>query len=208
MRCRHSRGPGRIGRLAREWRLDRNPLRRTTDRAETILIAALLTLILAAAPFAGMLAAHLAEAGSLRQLRTERANFRQVRAVLLHAPVNMLGGFPYGAAMTAEADARWTAPDGQVRSDVVAVPSTAEAGGTVLLWTDQAGNVVTPFQATQIAARSDLASGAAITALVVMFVLAATAVRWTLNKRRLAAWEVGWQKTGPLWTRRPNSDRE
>ena len=45
-------GVARLGRFVRERRFDRNPLRRTTDRVETAVLAVLVAVFLAGAPFA------------------------------------------------------------------------------------------------------------------------------------------------------------
>jgi hypothetical protein len=44
----------RLRRSIRRWRFDRNPLRRTTDRAETAVHAVLVIAFLAGAPFAAL----------------------------------------------------------------------------------------------------------------------------------------------------------
>jgi hypothetical protein len=49
-------GTSWLARLLRGRRLDRNPLRRGSDRAETVVLAALLAAFLAAAPFAAQAA--------------------------------------------------------------------------------------------------------------------------------------------------------
>ena len=70
-----------LARLLRGRRLDRNPLRRGSDRAETIVIGALLAAFLAAAPFA----AHAAgcSGGKRNGWRTGRGGARGDRACRL-----------------------------------------------------------------------------------------------------------------------------
>ena len=57
----------RLGRLVRGRRLDRNPLRRACDRAETVVLGALIAGFLAAAPFAAHAAGNWAYAASARE---------------------------------------------------------------------------------------------------------------------------------------------
>ena len=47
-------GATRLSRFVRGQRLDRNPLRRATDRAETIVLTVLVILLLAGGPFAAL----------------------------------------------------------------------------------------------------------------------------------------------------------
>jgi hypothetical protein len=60
----------RLGRLVRGRRLDRNPLRRACDRAETVVLGALIAGFLAAAPFAAHAAGNWAYAASAREALT------------------------------------------------------------------------------------------------------------------------------------------
>ena len=72
-----------LARLLRGRRLDRNPLRRASDRAETIVIGALLAAFLAAAPFAAHAAGAWGHDSAARQAQAQRASLVQVTATLL-----------------------------------------------------------------------------------------------------------------------------
>jgi hypothetical protein len=72
-----------LARLLRGRRLDRNPLRRGSDRAETIVIGALLAAFLAAAPFAAHAAGAWGHDSAARQAQAQRASLVQVTATLL-----------------------------------------------------------------------------------------------------------------------------
>ena len=74
-----------LARLLRGRRLDRNPLRRGSDRAETVVLGALLAAFLAAAPFAAHAAGSWAHASAVREAQAQRASLRQVTATLLRA---------------------------------------------------------------------------------------------------------------------------
>lgn len=188
----------RLARLIRGLRLDRNPLRRGSDRAGTVIGAALLAAVAAATPFAAHAAAGWMHASSLRDLQAQRTSFRHVRAVLLDKPVTVQA---WDTAF-AQADCRWTAPDGHVVTELVVVPAGATAGSTVLVWTNHSGQLVTPLQPAQIQSRDRMAAGAAVTVVLVTAGLAGLAVRRGLNRRRMAAWEADWLATGPRWTSR------
>ncbi len=100
-----------LARLVRGWRLDRNPLRRGCDRAETVALGALLVVFLAAVPFAAQAAGSWAYAVSGREAQAQRAALHQVPATLTQAsspPAFYLGAgpVPFGTG------ARWRAPPG------------------------------------------------------------------------------------------------
>ena len=208
MRLRQGPRTTWIGRFACGWRPDRNPLRRASDRAETAILAVLLAAFLGSAPFVALAASNWANGLSQREQQTQQATYRQVRAVLLQAPLNPAAVVGYGVALLPEAAARWTAPDGQERTGLVTVPGTATKGSTVLVWTDPSGQLVAPLLQTEIAARASLAAATAVAVLAVTLTLVSVMVRRALNRHRLADWEADWLATGPHWTSRPNSDRE
>jgi hypothetical protein len=81
----------RLGRLLRGRRIDRNPLRRGSDRAETAVVGLLLAAFLAGAP----LAAHAA--GSWAYIASAREQHVQ-QALLYQAPAAALAFVPPGTA--------------------------------------------------------------------------------------------------------------
>src|SRR5690348_16952247 len=104
-----------LARLLRGRRLDHNPLRRGSDRAETVVLGALLAAFLAGAPLVAHAAGSWADATYGREAQDQRAVLRQVPATLLQTPptVTALSGagvIPLGV------NARWRAPDGQLRT--------------------------------------------------------------------------------------------
>ena len=74
-----------LGRVLRGRRLDRNPLRRRSDRVETAMLGLLLAAFLAGAPFAAHAAGSWAYAPSVRQAQVQRASLHHVPATLLEA---------------------------------------------------------------------------------------------------------------------------
>ncbi len=133
-------GTCRLARLIRGRRLDRNPLRRGSDRAETVVLAALLAAFLAIAPFAAHAAGSWAYATSAREAQAQRAALRQVPATLLQAPSHVTS-YPGAGYVSLVVDARWRAPDGQVRTGILFPPFGATAGSTVPVWVDRAGQL-------------------------------------------------------------------
>lgn len=72
-----------FSKLTRGWRLDGNPLRRTSDRLETCLLGGLFAASVAAAPFAAQAAFHWADAGALQAEHAQEAARHQVKAELM-----------------------------------------------------------------------------------------------------------------------------
>ena len=180
-----------LGRLLRARRLDRNPLRRGSDRAETAMLGVLLTAFLASAPFVAHAAGSWTYTTSAREAQAQQETLHQVRATLLQPAAWSIseGG--------AEAQARWKAPDGQTRTGQVFVLSGAPAGSTVMIWTDQAGQLTdSPLQHSQVTGRADVARVLAVAALAVTLIVVGWAARWALDRRRLAAWGAEWLAIG------------
>jgi hypothetical protein len=198
MRSRTSR----LARLVRGRRLDRNPLRRACDRAETVVLGALLVGFFAAAPFAAHAAGSWAYAASAREAQAQRATLRQVPAMLLQAP-SQAASYPDAGTVPLGISARWQAPDGQVRTGELFVPSGATAGSTVPVWVDRAGRLADPpLSPTQLATRAQLAAELATGALAIGLAVAGWLTRRALDRRRMAAWDADWLATGPRWSPR------
>jgi hypothetical protein len=188
------------GRLLRELWPDRNPLRRTSDRVAAAIVAGALAAFLVGAPLLALFASRWAGAAALQVGRAQQSSWRQVPAVLL-ASAGPAAGIGVGGVMRPEAPARWTAPDWQVRTGLLPVPASAQAGGTVRVWVDAAGRPTgPPLRHEQAIGQALLAAVAAPLGLgAVLLATAALAIR-AVNRHRLAAWAADWQATAPRWT--------
>jgi hypothetical protein len=191
----------RARRAARRLGLDGNPLRRRTDRIATWLAAQFLVVVLIGVPLSGVLAFTWAGRAGAAELRAERS-WREVPAVLLRSvPVSgSVAGSVFGYSWV---PARWTAPDGRVRSGDIPVEVGLSAGRTVPMWVDATGTPTdVPLTHRAVLARAATAATvAALLLLIVLFCLAAVG-RWLLDRRRLADWELAWSIVGPQWTKR------
>lgn len=187
----------RIGRLLHGRRFDRNPLRRGSDRVETAILGLLLAAFLAGAPFAAHAAGSWAHAASVHQVRVQQTQRHQVTATLLQDA-------PAWSVYTApDTLARWRAPDGQVRTGGLFAPGGAKAGSTMTIWVTQTGQLTDPpLPSSQIADRTRLAEGAAVGVLAVTAIVIWWLARWSLDRRRMAAWDADWLASGPHWTSR------
>jgi hypothetical protein len=191
-----------LARLVRGRRLDRNPLRRGSDRVETAVLGALLAGFLAAAPFAAHTAGSWAYATSAREAQAQRATLRQVPATLLQAPPQTTS-YPGAGAVPMGVGARWRAPDGQERTGELIVPAGATAGSTVPVWVDRAGRLAgPPLSHVQLVTRAQLAAELAAGVLAIALITATWLTRRILDRRRIAAWDADWLATGPQWSPR------
>jgi len=174
---------------------DRNPLRRTVDRVEAVIVGGLAVAFLAGAPLTAVAAWHAAYSMGSRVARTQQAAWHQVPAV----PLAEVPAWGYGQYERA----RWTAPDGTRHTGTIPVPQGATAGRPVRVWVDAAGRLTgPPLQLAQVRLQADLA--AVLAPIVAGFALlcAGQLAHGVLGRRRAAAWDADWQATGPHWTRR------
>ncbi len=189
--------PARILRLLR---FDRNPLRRRTDRLETILIATLITTFAAGLPVIVHAAGNWESAAAIREARVQQSVIHLVPATLLQTTVAWGSGA--GGAYP-ETRARWTAPDGQARTSWIFAPSGGVKGSTVPIWVTQSGQLSDPPLTTdQIQGRIATAEGTAVAALAITLAIAGLLARRELDKRRMAAWDTEWLANGPRWSPR------
>lgn len=188
-----------LGRFLRGHRPDRNPLRRRTDRVESAILAVLIAGFCVGAPLLGYAAVAVTHSATLLELQAQHASSHQVRATLLDAAVSIDS---YPVITGPEADASWMAPDGKTVQGVVPTAVDAQAGRTVLIWTDRSGHLVTPLQSDMIGARESIAALGAVASLGAIVLLTGLLARWALNRRQLTAWDVGWLATEPRWTSR------
>jgi hypothetical protein len=191
-----------LARLLREWRLDRNPLRRGLDRAETVVVGLLLVAFGVGAPFVAHAAGTWTYDRSAREAQAQQATLHQVKATLLEkAPA--WNGFVGAPGATPEVTARWRAPDGRLRTGELFVPEGGAAGSTVTVWTDKAGQLAgPPLRHTQVMNRAQVAETFAVACLAVVSIVIGWLARKELGRRRLAAWDADWLATGPRWSPR------
>jgi len=191
----------RTGGLARRLGLDRNPLRRRTDRIQACLGAGLLLAFLIGAPFLAVAAAHWAGHVAVAEQRAQRA-WHEVTAILLRGAPNSVvftSGFEGGAWVPA----RWTAPDGQAHTGQIEVSTGVAAGTRVPIWVTTAGSPTgPPLTNRALTARLVLAAVTAVALLAAVLACLARIGRWVINRRRLARWDAAWATVGPQWTKR------
>ena len=137
-------------------------------------------------------------------MHAERAQvrWRQVPAVLLRdapEPAHALSQ----ASLEPLVSARWTAPGGVPRASEIYAPGGARAGTTVMVWTDRAGKLEgAPVRRADVTIWETFAALAAAVLAAAAVAITGLLARRALNRRRLAAWDAEWSRTGPQWTGR------
>ena len=187
----------RLGRFVRGRRPDRNPLRRASDRVETAVLVVLVITFLAAAPFTAL------ASGSWFLARARQAQLAE-QTSSYQVPARVLTLDSQGAAFgDPQAQARWTAHDGTVVTGDITVPLGTTAGSAQQLWTTADGQLTNPpLEDSQVTGQADFAEGFGVFTLAVVLTIAGLVIRWTLDKRRMAAWDTEWRAAGPHWTTR------
>jgi hypothetical protein len=191
----------RTAALARRLGLDRNPLRRGTDRVEAWIRIVLVLAFLIGAPVVFWGAARWAGSVAPTAAHAQQAGEHRV-------PVTLLQGMPSAAdsftvVSLGWVKARWTVPGGSVRTGYVEVPAGSRAGSTVPVWLDRSGRPTEPpWPPGQ--ARSWTVMIAALAPIVLALLLLAIMgiLVHILQRQRLASWQRAWSAVGPQWTRR------
>ena len=189
-----------LPRMVRGARLDRNPLRRTTDRIQTCLLTMLFVALAVAGPFLASSASHVAYAGALQARQQQQASRHQVTAVLATDAPPADGYAPSAGVLT---QATWTSAAGVRRSGQVPAPADGRKGLALQVWTDDStGNLdAPPLTMADAAGQADAAMVGAIAGIVIAYATGSGVVVGLLNRRRMAAWETDWQVTAPAWNR-------
>jgi hypothetical protein len=189
-------------RLARRIGLDRNLLRRRTDRVEAWLRLALAVAAVVCGPVLVSWVGAAAYGSTLAAAERDREHLFPVDAVLMEDTVGLAYVQGEDGVWPVSVMARWTAPNGGQRTGQVITESAGAAGAVVVIWTDVRGNVVDR-------ANSPSPSGAAlgagiVTALGIAAIHASIllVVRRSLNRRRMASWELEWAVVEPRWSSR------
>lgn len=161
------------------------------------MLAVLVIAFLVGAPFAALATGAWVHGMARQAQLAQEASRHLVTAVVLSVT-------PPGAGdIVWQAQARWQAPNGTMVTDEVPVPPATAVGGKLQVWTDRAGGQTTaPLLDSQVAEQADLGEMAGVVGSAVVVTVAGALTRWTLNKRRMAAWDTDWHVTGPRWTTR------
>jgi hypothetical protein len=190
-----------ISRIAGWLGVDRNPLRRRTDRIESALRIALVLVFLSCGPLLALWAGNATHVSGLREVRSERG-WQHVKAVVTKA--GPLATSPYGAMTTTWVPGRWRTHSGRIGTGLIPTAAGTPVGSVVGVWLNRAGRVTgqQPLTAGLVLLRVVLAEIVTLLAAGLTAFLVAVWIRWLLNRRRLAHWAIEWSLVGPRWTTR------
>ncbi|MFD9905774.1 hypothetical protein ACFWX4_16025, partial [Streptomyces sp. NPDC059063] len=97
----------------------------------------------------------------------------------------------------------WTAMDGTEHTGAADAPAGSRRGNVIRIWVDENGDATDePLGEDDVTARVVCAGAAAAAGMAALALLVLQAVRGALDRRRIAAWDRAWQRTGPGWTSR------
>ncbi|MBV9795638.1 MAG: hypothetical protein JO016_17055 [Actinobacteria bacterium] len=177
-------------------------MRRPTDRIESILRLALITLLVAGVPVTAVATGLIADRLIGQHARAERSNELIVSAVLTKKAEADGDTDPYSDFPVAWVDARWTAPDGSVHRGQILARSGARAGSTAPVWIYRSGGLANPpMTRGQIRVNVALAIMTAAELLPMLLIGLFFLSRHFLDVRRMEAWDAEWCAVGPQWSR-------
>jgi hypothetical protein len=179
------------------WRLRSSPLRRRSYATEAWAYLAVALIAVTGAVLAGATMARHMDDRSAQQ-RLER---HSTQAMLTQDATE----FPdtNSSSTKVAAPARWTAPDGTVRTGDVKVAIGSSRGTRVTVWTDARGSIVAePLPATTAHVQADATGGAIAVAICGGALLGCGITSKLLDRRRTAQWATEWAEVGPRWDRR------
>lgn len=184
MRTRPMRRTSWAVRLTRGLWPDRNPLRRSSDRAEAGLLALLVIAFLVGAPLIVLIAWRLTLSATFTTVEARHVGWRQVPAVLLDDA-------PGSGAYDLPVPATWTAPDGAARTGVVYASPGARAGTTTPIWVNAAGRQVSrPVTPRQATTQADLIAAIAAPFWGLILLAAGELGLAWIDARRMAGWDA------------------
>ncbi|MFF0433682.1 hypothetical protein ACFYU9_15795 [Streptomyces sp. NPDC004327] len=189
------------------WRWRHNPLRRTTDLVEAWVALAAAVLLCLAVPAAGWAAGASANASLQRSARAQLSERVPTVARVIRPADRPAGRQPADVAaeqrLRPSVVADWTAPDGTIHTGTVTTTrQQAHPGATFPLWTDRAGEPVTPPMHPDTARAHALIAGFTVALLAGLLIESGRRlVVHRLMRRRYARLDRAWAQAGPDWGR-------
>lgn len=176
-------------RWAGRHRVDSNPLRRRSDRLETIALAVAAGLVVLSLWPAMVVAEVVTDRG-----RADSVHKQQVSATLLEdAPVTPVS-FGELAAPMPEVRASWLTPASAEQTGWISVVPGTRAGTVTEIWIDGAGmRVSAPPRDADIRLRGIHAGAFVVLSIALALTAVLAGLRAVLNRRRYADWDRAWQ---------------
>jgi hypothetical protein len=186
--------------MYRGRRLDRNPLRRPSDRAETLIGLWMLVLVAVLIPVVARAAALTTEHIASDARITALATLHQVTATTVEAAPT-LSSTPYGSVDTWPVNATWTA-DGSLHRGQIQVAASSPRGSRERIWVTTAGNLnPPPLTASQVTGLKKDAAMISLPVMILMYLIVAALIRLAFRRHRSAVLDAEWAAIEPRWNR-------
>ena len=186
-------------RRARRLGLGKNPLRRRSDRIESLLLWSGLVVALLLIPVSAAVGTSVRNASEESAAR-QRAVLHQVQATTLESTEHAVPSAP-GDALT-EVLVRYVDTNGVTRQERTSVVMGTKAGAPLTVWIDNSGDIApSPRLPADSAA---FGSVAGFMMLIVSWLLVWASVQLAqipLNRRRSRDWDAEWLAVSPRWLR-------
>ncbi|WP_232050590.1 hypothetical protein [Actinoplanes sp. OR16] len=176
-----------------------NPLRRRSDRIESLLIFTLVMVFLAGAPGLGWWAGRSSYESDLRAEEWEQNHVFAVAAQIVGEPAEARDAPATYTPRTAQA--RWTAPDGTPGSGLIPVEPETRLGDTIRIWVDDRGQLRGPPVDRDPMAQAVMAGFAVLLCLGAGLAGTWKIARSVLDRNRSRAWQRAWDEVGPQWSK-------
>lgn len=182
---------------ARRFGFGRNPLRRWSDQAETVLLWFALITAMLLVPMGAAVGTSVRSSLNASAAQ-QRAVLHEVRARTLESTERMVPSAP--GDVLSRARISYTDPQGMVREGVAGVATGTKAGVEVTVWLDSSGYIVTAPRSRSDSAAFGVAAG-------IFTVLGSWLVLWglfglarlPLNLHRSREWDAEWHTVAPRW---------
>jgi hypothetical protein len=198
---------GLVRRSLRRFVLGSGPLKRRSDRLETVSRFVVLVSFLAAPPLA--VATMTATTAHLQSVAAVEATERShVHAVLLHdapppTPAEASTAANGYSIMPVRAHAQWTAPGGSRRDGTVLVEPGTPAGRELTVWVDREGDITSaPLDPAAISASAATTAALTLVGLPLLVWTCHVCLCFVLNARREHRWAQDWAAVEPEWNSR------
>ena len=181
--------------------LGSGPLKRPSDRAE-VLARVLLVIVVLTGVAVALAVATATGTSTQSAADAQSASRYRVTATLVEDPASAAAGSEQ-TRVDAAVTARWTAPSGQAREGVIAVPVGARAGSTTTIWIDHEGDITTrPLDGSDVAARAIVYGFSTFIGISALAGLAYLGLKVWLERSRMRRWAADWAVVEPVWSRK------
>jgi hypothetical protein len=179
----------------------RNSMRRVSDRIESMALTVTVIVAVVALPIGMNIGQDVFrdESNSAAELATK--GHETVAVLVESAPQgNVSPGEKQGTTTRPIVRAQWQAPDGADRTGLVETDFGAVKGDRVTVWTDHTGALTeAPATSLQIHVRAAVLGFLAGIGWLLGVLAVYGALRWLLDRRRLARWGEEWVMFERLW---------